>query len=72
MSVTQNVAYKRPYKSRTQRRKADRDKYTESSDRKFLVRMAGAIAILLVVALAFMVKGAMDRSAVDAAITSQP
>ncbi|GAB3574879.1 hypothetical protein [Hymenobacter daeguensis] len=68
-SVSQKAAYRRPYKTRQQRRLADRKKYDESGDRKFLFRVAGAIAILLAIALGFMVKGMMERSAVEAAAT---
>lgn len=69
ISVSQQKAYRRPYKTRQQRRLADRKKYDESSDRKFLIRVAGGIAILLAIALSFMVKGMMDRSAIEAANT---
>lgn len=66
-SVSQKTAYKRPYKTRKQRRLAARKKYDESSDRKFLVRVAGAIAIVLAVAVGFMVKGMVERSNAEAA-----
>lgn len=60
-------AYKRPYKTRTQRRKDDRQKYDESSDRKFLLRVVVGLGILLAIAVGCMVKGTMERGAVEAA-----
>ena len=54
--------YKRPYKSRQQRRKADRRKHDETSDSKFLVRVAIGIAIVLVVVLVFLLKGSMSSA----------
>lgn len=73
VSVSQKTSYRRPYKTKTreQRRKDDRKKYDESSDRKFLMRVAGAIAILLAVVVVCMVKGAMDRSEAEAASSIQ-
>jgi hypothetical protein len=68
-SVSQKAAYRRPYKTRKQRRLADRKKYDESSDRKFLFRVAGAIAILLAIALGFVVKGMMDHRAIEETTT---
>lgn len=65
--VSQKSSYKRPYKTRNQRRLADRNKYDESHDRKFLWWMAGAVAILVAVAIGFMAKGMMERSAIEAA-----
>ncbi|MBO2008488.1 hypothetical protein [Hymenobacter negativus] len=66
-SVSQKAVYKRPYKTRQQRRLADRKKYDESKDRKFLMWMAGAVAILLLIAIGFMAQGVAERSAVEAA-----
>ena len=71
VSVPQKSAYKRPYKTRSQRRHDDRKKYDESSDRKFLWRVAGAIGILLAIALGFMVKGATDHSEANTASTTR-
>lgn len=51
------AAYKRPYKTRNQRRDFDRRKQDEANDYKFLVRVASAIGVLLVVALGIALKG---------------
>jgi hypothetical protein len=51
------VAYQRPYKTRRQRREIDRRKQDEANDYKFLVRIASAIGLLLVVALGIALKG---------------
>lgn len=73
MSYVANVptssksAYKRPYKTRAQRRKDDRKKYDESSDRKFLFQVVVGLGILLAIAVGCLVKGSMERSAVEAA-----
>jgi len=66
-SVSQKAAYRRPYKTRKQRRLADRKKYDESSDRKFLLRIAGVIAILLAIAVGFLVKGMGEHNTSEAA-----
>lgn len=49
-------AYQRPHKSRQQRREADRRKYDEASDRKFLIQAAIAAGLVLLVALTFVLK----------------
>ena len=54
--------YKRPYKSRQQRREADRRKHDETNDSKFLVRVAVGVAIVLAVALVFLLKGSMSSA----------
>ncbi|WP_197076742.1 hypothetical protein [Hymenobacter terrenus] len=54
---TPKSVYQRPYKSRNQRREADRRKYDEANDQKFLWRVAGTIGLLLMVAVVFAVKG---------------
>ena len=54
-------AYQRPYKTRSQRREQARRNYDENSDHKFLLRAALVVALLLVVALGFVVKGFVDR-----------
>ena len=59
--VSNRTAYQRPYKTRQQRREADRRKTDESTDHKFLLRIGGGIAIVLALALGFMLKGVMDR-----------
>ncbi|MFC6222120.1 hypothetical protein ACFP2F_02615 [Hymenobacter artigasi] len=60
LPTVQKSAYKRPYKSRQQRRETDRRKHDESSDVKFLVRVGVGVALVLALALAFMLKGAMS------------
>ena len=59
-SVSHRTAYQRPYKTRQQRREADRRKTDESNDHKFLVRVGMGIAIVLAMALGFMLKGTMN------------
>ena len=59
--MSKTSVYQRPYKSRIQRREEARRKHDESSDHKFLWRVAGGIGLLLVIALAFVVKGASER-----------
>lgn len=53
-------AYKRPYKSRSERRERDRRKHDEARDYKFLWRVAGGIGLLLLLALGFAIKGTTD------------
>ncbi|WP_310393012.1 hypothetical protein [Hymenobacter sp.] len=60
-SASNKSAYQRPYKSRGQRREADRRKTDEARDYKFLIRAASVVGFLLVVALAFAVTGFVDR-----------
>jgi hypothetical protein len=50
-------AYKRPYKSRSQRRERDRRKYDENKDYKFLLRVGLAVGALIIVAIVFAIKG---------------
>ena len=59
--TAQKGAYQRPYKTRSQRREHARRKYDENSDHKFLVRAAIVVALLIVVAVGFAVKGFVDR-----------
>jgi hypothetical protein len=59
--VSKKSAYQRPYKSRRQRREADRRKYNESKDHKFLVRIAVAIGLVVLAAIGFAMKGFLDR-----------
>ena len=58
--VSHRAAYQRPYKTRQQRREADRRKTDKSNDHKFLVRVGIGIAIVLAMALGFMLKGTMN------------
>ena len=56
------TAYQRPYKSRQQRREADRRKTDESTnDYKFLLRAGTGIAIVLALVLGFMLKGILGN-----------
>ena len=52
--------YKRPNKSRSERRERDRRKHDDASDYKFLWRVGGSIGLLLLLALGFAIKGAAD------------
>ena len=63
--------YKRPYKSRSERRERDRRKHDEASDYKFLWRMAGGIGLLLLLALGFAIKGATDGEIPPASLTER-
>ena len=60
-SPTTKKAYKRPYKSRGQRREVDRRKYDESSDHRFLIRVAVALGLLLALVVGFVAKGLTDQ-----------
>ena len=66
-SVPHRTAYQRPYKTRRQRREADRRKTDKSHDHKFLLRAGVGIAIVLAVVLGFMLKGLIDRDKAPAA-----
>ena len=66
--VSHSTAYQRPYKSRQQRREADRRKTDEANDYKFLLRIGSGIAIVLLLVVGFMLKGMMDRD--DSSATS--
>ncbi|MBF9223473.1 hypothetical protein [Hymenobacter ruricola] len=55
--VTKKQVYQRPYKTRSQRREAARRKHDENGDVKFLVRVAVGVGLLLLVAVAFAIKG---------------
>ena len=59
--MTTKTAYQRPYKSRNQRREADRRKTDDVTDRRFLYKVFGGVALLVVLALAFTFKGLADR-----------
>jgi uncharacterized membrane protein YccC len=54
---SQKSAHQRPYKSRSERREADRHKHDEASDYRFLIRAGIAIGIVVAVALVFAIKG---------------
>ena len=56
--VAHRTAYQRPYKTRQQRRETDRRKTDESNNNyKFLLRAGAGIAIVLALALGFVLKG---------------
>ena len=63
--ANQKTAYKRPYKTRGQRRETARRKHDESADRKFLIRVGLIIGILLLVVIGVALKG--SREATEAA-----
>ncbi|MDQ2769048.1 MAG: hypothetical protein M3Y54_00930 [Bacteroidota bacterium] len=54
-------AYQRPYKTRSQRREDARRKHDENGDQKFLLRAAVVAGLLVLLALAFALKGFADR-----------
>jgi hypothetical protein len=59
--VPTKSAYKRPYKTRRERRETDRNKHADSHDHKFLKRVGVGVALLLLLAVAFAIKGLVDR-----------
>ncbi|HEX8348744.1 MAG TPA: hypothetical protein VF598_02170 [Hymenobacter sp.] len=59
--MNKTLAYQRPYKSRSERRDANHREHEETKDQKFLMQMASAVAIVLMVALGIAVKGIMDK-----------
>ncbi|MBJ6107584.1 hypothetical protein JAO73_01065 [Hymenobacter sp. BT523] len=67
-SAAKKSAYQRPYKTRSQRRMADRRKHDETADFKFLVRVAVGIGLLLLLAVGFAIKGMADSSDVAAPV----
>ena len=60
-STPRKAAFKRPYKSRTQRREIDRGKYEQAKEHRFLKRAALVVGLLAVIALSLFVKGMMDQ-----------
>ena len=66
VSASQKSAYQRPYKTRGQRREIARRKHDENADHKFLVRVAVAAGILLLVALGIAMKSSLDTDAAPA------
>lgn len=66
ISVTKKQAYKRPYKTRQQRRKADSMKSDESADSKYLMKVAVVIGFLLLLAIGFAIKGLAERESATA------
>ena len=59
--MTTKTAYQRPYKSRNQRREADRRKTDDVTNRRFLYKVFGGVALLVVLVLVFTFKGLTDR-----------
>ena len=59
--MNKTLAYQRPYKSRSERRDVNHREREETKDQKFLMQMASAVAIVLMVALGIAVKGIMDK-----------
>jgi len=57
ISADQKSAYKRPYKTRNQRRERDRRKHDENNDFKFLLRAGAVVAVIILVAVVFAVRG---------------
>ena len=60
VSASQKSAYQRPYKTRGERREIARRKHDENADHKFLVRIAVAMGVLLLVALGIALKGSVE------------
>jgi len=61
LPVATKSAYRRPYKTRQQRREADKRKVDEGSEIRFLVKVAGGVLLLIIIALVFAAKGLADR-----------
>lgn len=61
ISVAKNQAYERPYKTRQQRRLAERRKADDSNDNAFLIKVAVVIGFILLVAVGFAMKGMADH-----------
>ena len=60
VSASQKSAYQRPYKTRGERREIARRKHDENADHKFLVRIAVAMGLLLLVALGLALKSSVE------------
>lgn len=65
---TQKSAYKRPYKSRKQRRENDRRKNNKSRDVRFLMLVIVGVALVMALALALMRRGEAMSPVAPAAI----
>ena len=59
VSASQKSAYQRPYKTRGQRREIACRKHDENADRKFLIRVALVVGMLVLVAVGIALKGSM-------------
>ena len=59
--VANKPVYQRPYKTRQQRRLADKRKAEDTNEVGFLLKIAAGVVLLVIVALAFAHKGAADR-----------
>ncbi|UOQ98039.1 hypothetical protein MUN81_00770 [Hymenobacter sp. 5317J-9] len=66
--AAKKTAYQRPYKTRSQRRLADRRKHDESADFKFLIKVAVGVGFLLLLAVGFAIKGMADSSDASPAV----
>lgn len=64
--LPKKTAYKRPYKSRSQRREAERQNHDENNDYKFLLRVGFAIGLVVLITMAIVVKGMMDGNSAAA------
>ena len=51
VSATSKAAFKRPYKTRSQRREIARRKHDENADHKFLIRATMVVGALLLIAM---------------------
>ena len=60
VSASQKSAYQRPSKTRGERREIARRKHDENADHKFLVRIAVAMGLLLLVALGIALKSSVE------------
>lgn len=63
ISASEKSAYRRPYKTRGQRRETARRQHDERADHKFLVRAALVIGVVLLVAVGVAIKGLTDPDA---------
>ncbi|MET4074117.1 hypothetical protein [Hymenobacter sp. UYCo722] len=72
VSASQKSAYQRPYKTRGQRREIARRKHDENTDQKFLVRVAVAAGLLLLLAVGIAVRSWADRDTEVAATVESP
>ena len=71
-STPRKAAFKRPYKSRPQRREIDRGKYEQAKEHRFLRRAALVVGLLVVIALSLFVKGMMDRESASVQLVETP
>ena len=72
VSASQKSAYQRPYKTRRQRREVARRQHDENTDQKFLIRVAVAVGVLLLLTIGVALKGTMEPEAPAAPVTQVP